>query len=244
MIGGCFPRLLIHLTIICIVQLAINVARVKCCTLASDTRRLAPSSIEFRRANEFQPSNVTYFGVVWTEIWGGASREFCEGQGMRSRAVAWLATVTVGVASGTLSRVEVNSGVLSCEDVGSRTRQCISVPFAAPPVGSLRWKPPQPPAAWEGVRDASAAAIKPLCLQVSPASSWPFLFSFHCVHSLLRTHWNARGAGCVSTAGLPLAGHSSMTARGDGLTPAALGLRPFARVVCCDAIILQWHRPT
>ncbi len=27
------------------------------------------------------------------------------------------------------------------------------IPFAAPPVGKLRWKAPQPAAAWEGVRD-------------------------------------------------------------------------------------------
>ena len=28
------------------------------------------------------------------------------------------------------------------------------LPFAAPPVGDLRWRPPQPVAPWDGVRDA------------------------------------------------------------------------------------------
>ena len=37
------------------------------------------------------------------------------------------------------------------------------VPFAAPPVGELRWRPPEPALAWEGVRDATEAA--PACMQ-------------------------------------------------------------------------------
>src|SRR3954454_3633671 len=28
-------------------------------------------------------------------------------------------------------------------------------PYAAPPTGSLRWRPPQRPAGWRGVRDAT-----------------------------------------------------------------------------------------
>ncbi|MCY4600453.1 MAG: carboxylesterase family protein [Acidobacteria bacterium] len=40
------------------------------------------------------------------------------------------------------------------------------VPYAAPPVGDLRWKPPQPVVAWDGVRDAAAPG--PICMQTGP----------------------------------------------------------------------------
>ncbi|HEX4769938.1 MAG TPA: carboxylesterase/lipase family protein [Bryobacteraceae bacterium] len=37
------------------------------------------------------------------------------------------------------------------------------IPYGAPPVGDLRWKPPQPAAQWEGVRKAKA--FGPRCMQ-------------------------------------------------------------------------------
>jgi len=39
------------------------------------------------------------------------------------------------------------------------------IPFAAPPVGDLRWREPQPPLSWEGIRDATAFCSS--CIQVS-----------------------------------------------------------------------------
>ncbi len=39
------------------------------------------------------------------------------------------------------------------------------IPFAEPPVGKLRWKPPQPAASWDGVRDATAWT--PICPQIA-----------------------------------------------------------------------------
>ena len=37
------------------------------------------------------------------------------------------------------------------------------IPFAAPPVGDLRWRPPEPVVSWEGVRDASKTGA--ICVQ-------------------------------------------------------------------------------
>jgi para-nitrobenzyl esterase len=38
------------------------------------------------------------------------------------------------------------------------------IPYAAPPVGEWRWRPPQPPARWSTTRDASAPG--PVCMQI------------------------------------------------------------------------------
>jgi para-nitrobenzyl esterase len=41
------------------------------------------------------------------------------------------------------------------------------IPYAAPPVGNLRWKVPQPPVSWKGVRDASTFGN--VCPQIDSA---------------------------------------------------------------------------
>jgi para-nitrobenzyl esterase len=43
------------------------------------------------------------------------------------------------------------------------------IPFARPPVGALRFRPPQPAIPWQGVRDATAFA--PIALQVAPGDT-------------------------------------------------------------------------
>ena len=42
-------------------------------------------------------------------------------------------------------------------------RAFLGIPFAAPPVGDLRWREPQPVAAWQGVRQATAFGAR--CMQ-------------------------------------------------------------------------------
>jgi para-nitrobenzyl esterase len=48
----------------------------------------------------------------------------------------------------------------------------LGIPFAAPPVGALRWREPQPPIAWSGVRDATKLGSS--CVQ-NPAGIGTFI---------------------------------------------------------------------
>lgn len=52
-------------------------------------------------------------------------------------------------------KVKVESGVLAGVQT-DRARIFRNVPYAAPPVGALRWAPPRKPLAWSGERDATA----------------------------------------------------------------------------------------
>jgi para-nitrobenzyl esterase len=47
----------------------------------------------------------------------------------------------------------------------------LGLPYAAPPTGNLRWRPPAPPAEWHGIRDATQLA--PSCPQLVPNPNLP-----------------------------------------------------------------------
>ncbi|MES1199292.1 MAG: carboxylesterase family protein [Pseudomonadota bacterium] len=95
---------------------------------------------------------------------------------MRSTLIAGLAALmlaacTTGATTGGgdaagPDRVHVAQGTL--EGLGrqsSGVREFRGVPFAAPPVGALRWKEPQPAASWTGVREAKQFSAR--CMQAS-----------------------------------------------------------------------------
>ena len=47
----------------------------------------------------------------------------------------------------------------------------LGIPFAQPPLDALRFAPPQPPVAWDGVRDATQ--FKHNCMQGTMNMGWP-----------------------------------------------------------------------
>ncbi len=77
-------------------------------------------------------------------------------------AAGTAATPALAAPAADPIKIRVESGVLAGTAEGG-VRIFRGIPFAAPPVGPLRWKPPQPPAAWSGERNATAAG--PNCMQ-------------------------------------------------------------------------------
>lgn len=70
-----------------------------------------------------------------------------------------------------VNKVLTEAGYISGKYNNGRTVKIfMGVPFAAPPVNSLRWKPPQPVSEWDGVRDCTTPP--PSAMQSKPA---PFM---------------------------------------------------------------------
>jgi len=63
-------------------------------------------------------------------------------------------SLTIKTAQGKAHGKTINDG---------KVRAFLGLPFAAPPVGDLRWKAPEPPANWKGVRDATRYGAR--CMQ-------------------------------------------------------------------------------
>ncbi len=83
-------------------------------------------------------------------------------------AVALLAAVSCSSPPvPTTDQVRISTGIL--EGIAGNqpgVRAFLGIPYAAPPVGPLRWAPPAPAAAWDGVRKADAFGNR--CIQTTP----------------------------------------------------------------------------
>ena len=87
--------------------------------------------------------------------------------------------------------VRITSGMVRGADVpgGFAFR---GLPYAAPPTGNLRWRPPHLPASWRGVRDATR--FEPSCPQAASAFSPPAPFSEDCLYLNVSTPTLRHGA--------------------------------------------------
>lgn len=93
--------------------------------------------------------------------------------------------------SAVVPRVTTTTGVVSGLTAESGVRMFRGIPFAAPPVGSLRWRPPQPAARWNGVRDATRFAAQ--CMQGRIYDDMMFRNSATSEDCLYLNVWTPRG---------------------------------------------------
>ncbi len=68
--------------------------------------------------------------------------------------VAVVLAPAVLVASSSAPQVKTRSGTVEGKDDG-KVKSFLGIPYAAPPVGDLRWKAPAPAAKWSGVKKAT-----------------------------------------------------------------------------------------
>jgi para-nitrobenzyl esterase len=117
--------------------------------------------------------------------------------------------------------VRVDGGQISGTTEGGM-RVFKGIPFAAPPVGDLRWKAPQRVVAWNGVKAANA--FGPQCLQTpyppgSPYATEPAPMSEDCLYLNV---WTAANAGDKRPVMVWI--HGGAWTRGAGSTPTYDGI--------------------
>ncbi len=88
------------------------------------------------------------------------------------RAIAAAIFLAIAVPAIAADRVKTANGTVEGTTGQSGIRAYRGIPFAAPPVGDLRWQAPQPVKNWEGVR--SATQFGPRCVQAPLFSDMNF----------------------------------------------------------------------
>jgi len=90
---------------------------------------------------------------------------------MHTGVRAFFALVTMSIVLGFSTPARADSLTVKTEQGkvhgklinNSKVRAFLGLPYAAPPIGQLRWKAPEPPAKWRGVREATQYGAR--CMQ-------------------------------------------------------------------------------
>jgi para-nitrobenzyl esterase len=90
---------------------------------------------------------------------------------------------------GSALEIVTQAGVVAGKMTGDGIRSFLGIPYAAPPVGALRWRPPQPCPAWTAVRDATKWG--PDCPQVGDVGTRATQQSEDCLYLNI---WSPAGA--------------------------------------------------
>jgi para-nitrobenzyl esterase len=120
----------------------------------------------------------------------------------RQHLIALLAAATTLVV--TAAQAQTDPGVIATSPAGQvrgtaagRLHIFKGIPYAQPPVGQLRWRPPQPMSHWQDIRDATAfgsACVQPVAPIPNIYSGAPLPMSEDCLTLNVWAPAAARGA--------------------------------------------------
>src|SRR5215472_7282193 len=102
-------------------------------------------------------------------------------------ALTFAAAGATAASAGTATAASGSGGPIVATDDGAVrgmtagiVNEFLGIPYAAPPTGHLRWRPPQSPAGWRGIRDATQ--FGPSCPQPPNLFAPPGAMSEDCLY--------------------------------------------------------------
>jgi len=123
--------------------------------------------------------------------------------GMRT-SVCLLLGLATAMAAAKADPIETSGGLVSGVAVSDgAVRTYKGIPFAKPPVGELRWRPPQPAERWTGTLVADK--FGPSCMQPDPTPG----------HSLFTRIFYTRSNQRAKTASTSMSGRRGRLAKSD-----------------------------
>lgn len=116
------------------------------------------------------------------------------------KTTLFILAILLGANARAVVQVKTDAGkVEGTVSADAKVRIFKGIPYAAPPVGELRWKPPQPVAPWKGVRKAAGFGAR--CMQGNVYSDMVFRDSGPSEDCLYLNVWTPASS---PTAALPI----------------------------------------